>query len=597
MLIYLFPQSAPFDSAHSYLATLSFILIITSVFITAIWQKRGGLKAWYQSLSGDYIWELNAAGLSLKILADASNPIERNAFYAWSKVLAVTENDEAWFVFVARKVAVCIPKRAQSANNHHEFIVHASKYWSQHPDNFGLRLATTLPTAIPQKLFWFALLSNIKLGIKNAFLIKVQPLEFKVSLSQLLGLLLLDALSIALFDYLKFYPSAIFNTLGISNYLAQQSLFLFACIAITTLIYSQAWLLRIMVIIAATLLAPSIIYMAIMQIFPTQNHTMLWGLWATYIMWTLLTVYRSIQNLFQLPKPIASYLLAIFTFIALALNGLFMEQGFFSEDYSEYKENTPNIDEEAVYYNQPQLVENMLHNLAPQRTGVTDMYYLGFAGYGYQKVFSNEVKFAQDLFNQKFDTKNRSATLITHESTLNTTPLANTHNLASTLKGIAKKMDVNEDILFLFLSSHGSKSFNLSVSLYPFDMKNLAATDVKKMLDEAGIKNRVIVISACYSGGFIDALKDENTLILTAARKDRASFGCSDDAEFTYFGNAYFVQALQKEKSFIKAFEQAKNLIASREKVEQKNDKPSLPQMFEGDAIKPKLEAWLQTLH
>lgn len=111
----------------------------------------------------------------------------------------------------------------------------------------------------------------------------------------------------------------------------------------------------------------------------------------------------------------------------------------FNEDYNKTAEKyQQNIDQEAVYYQQATLVDNAIQALAPQRAGVTDMYYVGFAGYGYQKVFANEVKFAQQLFDKQFDTKNRSANLITHESTLNTIPLANTYNLTSILNGVAK---------------------------------------------------------------------------------------------------------------------------------------------------------------
>ena len=90
-------------------------------------------------------------------------------------------------------------------------------------------------------------------------------------------------------------------------------------------------------------------------------------------------------------------------------------------------------------------------------------------------------------------------------------------------------------------------------------------------MDRSGIRNRVIVISACYSGGFLDVLKDEYSLIMTAARRDRQSFGCGDTSVFTYFGEAYFVQALTREYSFIKAFYAAKRSIEQREAHENKH--------------------------
>ena len=86
------------------------------------------------------------------------------------------------------------------------------------------------------------------------------------------------------------------------------------------------------------------------------------------------------------------------------------------------------------------------------------------------------------------------------------------------------------------------------------------------MLDDAGIKWRIIVVSACYSGGFIDPLKDEHTLIMTASAANRTSFGCGNGSEATYFGDALFQHALRFEDSFVKAFQHARERIAERER-------------------------------
>jgi hypothetical protein len=108
------------------------------------------------------------------------------------------------------------------------------------------------------------------------------------------------------------------------------------------------------------------------------------------------------------------------------------------------------------------------------------------------------------------------------------------------------------------------------------------------MLDRSGIKWRILVISACYSGSFIDALKDDHTLIATAASKDRTSFGCGTESEFTYFGDAYINTALREDRSFISAFYRARAAVALREQEE--GLKPSEPQIDVGEAMKAKLE-------
>jgi hypothetical protein len=97
----------------------------------------------------------------------------------------------------------------------------------------------------------------------------------------------------------------------------------------------------------------------------------------------------------------------------------------------------------------------------------------------------------------------------------------------------------------------------------------------------------VIVISACHSGSFIHALANPTTLVITAARADRSSFGCEDRRRWTYFGDAYFNHGLRQNMSFVRAFEQAKRLISIWETAEKLV--PSLPQMACGEALGPAL--------
>ena len=77
---------------------------------------------------------------------------------------------------------------------------------------------------------------------------------------------------------------------------------------------------------------------------------------------------------------------------------------------------------------------------------------------------------------------------------------------------------------------------------------------------------------------------------MTASAKDRNSFGCSNEADFTYFGKAYFDEALRSGDSFVEAFDHALPTIAAREKKEDYT--PSDPQRFVGAGIAAKLEAW-----
>ena len=245
------------------------------------------------------------------------------------------------------------------------------------------------------------------------------------------------------------------------------------------------------------------------------------------------------------------------------------------------------INVEKTYYAQYLLLGQAMRRVAKHRPGVPDLYFVGFAGDAHQDVFLREMRSVGRLFERRFDTKGRSLLLINNVNTTRKYPLANSHNLLTALQDVGNKMDKNEDVLFLFITTHGEPDV-LSVNFKPLQLNNITAQSLKYVLDQSRIKWRILVVSACYSGSFIDDLKDENSLILTAARADRVSFGCSHENDFTYFGRAYFDQALRGTFSFLDAYNTATATIGQWEKSEKL--KPSEPQIHVGAAIRPKLK-------
>jgi Peptidase C13 family len=219
------------------------------------------------------------------------------------------------------------------------------------------------------------------------------------------------------------------------------------------------------------------------------------------------------------------------------------------------------IDREENFHAQPALFIEALDALAPERPGIADLYFVGFAAYANEDVFMKELRVIEPLFKQRFDTQDRSIVLINNPQSAATTPIATGTNLAMTFHRLAKTMNVEEDIAFLYFTSHGSKQHELSVNFWPLKLNHITPTSLKKMFTDAGIKWRVIVVSACYSGGYIEPLKDEHTLIMTASDANNTSFGCGSESDFTYFGKAVFDEELRKTYSFTQAFEQAKASI------------------------------------
>lgn len=250
---------------------------------------------------------------------------------------------------------------------------------------------------------------------------------------------------------------------------------------------------------------------------------------------------------------------------------------------------------ESTLYAQSELLERALAKLRPPRPGLSNIYFVGVAGDASQDVFMKEVLYTAKQFETRFDTAGRSVLLINNPATLQEHPLASVTSLQQVLYRIGTIMNPEEDFAFVFLTSHGSRNRGFSFSAQPLGLDALTPQRLKDMLDDAGIKQRVVVVSACFSGVFVEPLADPTTLVITAAAADKRSFGCENEAEFTYFGHAFFAQALNDTRSFRDAFEQAKQAVGRRERSE--NFEPSEPQIAGGEELDAKLGAIEQRLN
>jgi hypothetical protein len=254
----------------------------------------------------------------------------------------------------------------------------------------------------------------------------------------------------------------------------------------------------------------------------------------------------------------------------------------------EDEEEPAGLRAERLFHLQGQLIERDLGAIEPGRPGLPELYFVGFAPDASQDVFLNEMRFAKKLFDRSYGSAGRSIGLASSHTALDELPIASTTNLARALKRVGQAMNAEEDVLFLFITAHGDREHRLSASQPPLDMASLTPTALARMLQDSGVKWRVIVVSACYAGGFIEPLRDDNTVVIAAAAADRTSFGCEAGRDFTYFGEAFLRDALARTRSFTEAFQMAKEMVSKKESAE--NLVPSMPQMWAGPAIAARLK-------
>ena len=255
---------------------------------------------------------------------------------------------------------------------------------------------------------------------------------------------------------------------------------------------------------------------------------------------------------------------------------------------TEDQEPRPEFNHEAVFYNQSRMIDTVLADILPSDPAAANVYFVGFASWSDQDVFIREVVQARDIVEERLGASGRSVLLINHPMAVDQLPLASVTNLEIVLGRLGRIMNRDKDVLVLYLTSHGVENI-FAVQFPGFPLNHLTPRRLRASLERSGIRNRIVLISSCHSGSFIPALEAEHTLVMTAARADRTSFGCSNERHWTYFGDALLNRALRQTTSLPQAFETAKGLIAKWER-EQKLTPPSEPQIFIGRGIEPLLE-------
>jgi len=241
---------------------------------------------------------------------------------------------------------------------------------------------------------------------------------------------------------------------------------------------------------------------------------------------------------------------------------------------------------EALFYDQPSRIAAAVARVTPSQQGKPSVYFVGFAGDGGQGVFRRETVFANEVFAARFGSVERAVLLVNDIDDRDSYPIASVSGLEQTLKVLAARMNPEQDVLVLFLSSHGSED-GLEVENGTLPLVQLAPEDVREALDAAGIRWRVVVVSACHSGVFLDALKSDTAAIVTASDAAHESFGCEDDRELTWFGEAFLKDALPDSASLEDAFHKAADLIKRREQTE--HQVHSNPQLYVGELMQRKL--------
>ena len=238
---------------------------------------------------------------------------------------------------------------------------------------------------------------------------------------------------------------------------------------------------------------------------------------------------------------------------------------------------------------QQRRLDAALAALQPQRPGTIDAYVVSVA-LDSDPLFSREAREAGAVLTRRYDAAGRSITLAGPDGAGGAAlPHGSVTALAHTLARVAELADPAEDVLVLFTTSHG---FDQGLAYHDGDSGYgvVSPAWLRDVLGELRLERRVLLLSACYSGVFVPYLATNDTAIVTAAARDRTSFGCQAENDWTFFGDALVNRALRQPQPLALAAAEARTTIGGWETAQRLT--PSNPQVQIGAGA----TQWLRVL-
>lgn len=432
------------------------------------------------------------------------------------------------------------------------------------------------------------LLHNVAGGTRLAFWLPMAGRGFR---SRGIDALLLLALSFGLVlidDYVYAPRGSGLNPQGLVHEAALYFLFFLSVCLVAGVRESRERTVPLAVALLATTPAGFVVSVLLLDAVEDRGEVAYYAGLGLYIAWYLSVVWRAIRTVLR-PRPVAAVAgVAIYALFNIAPWFLLPGPPVWEPAGTESPAAQEGPPLEDLLLAQPRLLAQQAVRLLPQRPGVRDVYVIAVAGYAGEDVFLNEARHAQRAMEERYDAHGRSLLLANNPATFGTHPIAAAQTLEWAIARIAALMDTGEDLLVLFFTSHGLEGTGLQLDLDFHALAPLTPARLVSILDGAGVRWRAVIVSSCFSGLFAEQMAGPGTLVITAARADRSSFGCGHDGDYTYFGRAFIEDELFKGSDLVQAFDGARARVAAREQRERLT--PSEPQMSLGDEIAPLLE-------
>jgi hypothetical protein len=219
---------------------------------------------------------------------------------------------------------------------------------------------------------------------------------------------------------------------------------------------------------------------------------------------------------------------------------------------------------EPVLSLQRQLQDDALADLTDHVPGQADLYFVAFAPDGAGPVWRPRVDAARAAIGRRYGT-GRSIAYVNDPASFADTPFATVTHLREALEEIAAAGDPEEDVAMVYVAGRSNPDGTVTAHLPPLGLVPLSGPGLAHLLREAGIRWRIVVLEVCDAAPFLEALADDDTLVISAADSGQAPAGCTGGGEPTAFGDAFFGKGMAGARSLAGAFEAAKASLAAGE--------------------------------
>jgi hypothetical protein len=137
------------------------------------------------------------------------------------------------------------------------------------------------------------------------------------------------------------------------------------------------------------------------------------------------------------------------------------------------------------------------------------------------------------------------------------------------------------DECLIFLTSHGERGSGVWLARSD---RALTPDELSRALSRGcGAVPTVVIVSACYSGNFaVGQMAKPNRVILTAARRDRPSFGCQVHRTYNFFDEC-LLDVLPQASTWHSVFNGADRCVRRMERA--LGAQPSEPQAYFGGTV------------